>query len=84
MQAHPTIFVQPPPGTILVGCGASAQTTAKCSDRASCLLREFGLGQLLFKLKPDQTLAACDVGSKDHRYASPGTITGYALGITLN
>jgi hypothetical protein len=84
VQAHPSTFVQPAPGSVLVGCGASAVVTVPPTScfRGGCL-GDLGQGQLLWKLKPDTTLAACDVGSKDHKFASPGTITGYALGIAV-
>lgn len=80
-QAHPSTFVQAPAGTLLVGCGASAVATAPCTNIFACF-SELTRGQLLWKLRPDATLTACDVGSKDHRFSSAGTITGYALGIS--
>jgi hypothetical protein len=40
-------------------------------------------GNLLWKLEPRADLGGASVSSKDHFWASPATITGYALGIKL-
>ncbi len=40
-------------------------------------------GRLLWKLEPRPDIAGVEVGSKDHAYVAPATITGYAVGIKL-
>lgn len=84
VQSHPSVFAKAPDRTLLVGCGAVATVTGPCMLGRLPLCTPLLHGQLLWKLKPDSTLAACDVSSKDHKNGSPGTVTGYALGISVD
>ena len=79
VEQHPAVDVTGlPQGYALTGIGARVDwccQTLEYTDKP--------VGNLLWKLEPRMDLRGASVASKDHLYSNPATITGYALGVTL-
>jgi hypothetical protein len=71
--SHPSIVVAGTPGEYaLTSIGAYVDW------------QDYGsFGNLIWKLLPRPDIAGVEVASKDHGFVSPGTITGYAIGVKL-
>jgi hypothetical protein len=78
VAAHPAVDVGGLPGYALTGIGAAV-------DWRDPMLppKAQPPGNLIWKLEPRADLLGASVASKDHLFSSPGSITGYALGIRL-